>query len=293
MSGRGDPVLDSLIQQALAEDLGSGGDITSQALFDASVSARAVIRSKGEGVLSGTRLIEPLFHVLDRSLLVSVLLPSGSPLAPETRICELSGHLHAILAGERVALNFLQHLSGVATETRRLVSLISHTGAKLLDTRKTTPLLRMLEKEAVVHGGGSNHRFGLFDMILIKDTHVKALGGVDSAVRKAQEHAKRTKTDVRIEVETQTIDEFKTALACGPHRIMLDNMSVSDIAACVKLRDAAGARAELEASGNVNAKTIVAIAETGVDFISAGSVTHSAPALDLHLVIEQVGSGIG
>ncbi len=293
MSGRGDPVLDSLIQQALTEDLGAQGDITSQALFDASDSARAIIRSKGEGVLSGTRLIEPLFHLLDRSLLVSVLLHSGSALAPGTRICELSGPLRAILAGERVALNFLQHLSGVATATRQLVTLISHTRAKLLDTRKTTPLMRMLEKEAVVHGGGSNHRFGLFDMILIKDTHVKALGGVDSAVRKAQDYAKRTKTDVRIEVETQTIDEFKTALSCGPHRIMLDNMSVSDMAGCVKLRDAAGARAELEASGKVNAKTIVAIAETGVDFISAGSITHSAPALDIHLVIERVGNGIG
>ncbi len=286
MSGHRDPVLDSLIRQALTEDLGTRGDLTSQALFDTRESARAVIESKSEGVLSGVRLIEPLVHRLDHALAVNVLLHDGAALAPGTRICELAGSLRAILAGERVALNFLQRLSGVASATRRLAFMIAHTKAKLLDTRKTTPLLRMLEKEAVVHGGGNNHRFGLFDMILIKDTHIKAAGGVGPAVRKAQEYARRTKAGVKIEVETQTIEEFQTALACKPDRIMLDNMSLADMAACVKLRGASGASVELEASGNVNVETIVAIAETGVDFISAGSITHSAPALDIHLVIE-------
>jgi nicotinate-nucleotide pyrophosphorylase (carboxylating) len=286
MSGHGDSVLDSLIRQALAEDLGDRGDLTSQALFDARDNARAVIESKSDGVLSGVRVLEPLFHRLDHMLAVNVLLNDGAALAPGTRICELAGPLRAILAGERVALNFLQRLSGVASAARRLASMIAHTRARLLDTRKTTPLLRMLEKEAVVHGGGNNHRFGLFDMILIKDTHIKAAGGVGPAVRKAQEYKRRTKAGVKIEVETQTIEEFQTALACGPDRIMLDNMSVADMAACVKLRSASGVRVELEASGNVNAETIAAIAETGVDFISAGSITHSAPALDIHLVIE-------
>jgi nicotinate-nucleotide pyrophosphorylase (carboxylating) len=218
---------------------------------------------------------------------VRVLARDGSALETGTRICELSGPVRSILAGERVALNFLQHLSGVATATSRLVRLIAHTRAKLLDTRKTTPLLRFLEKEAVVHGGGAKHRFGLFDMVLIKDTHVKAAGGVQPAVVRAQEYVLANGLPVAIEVETQTMDEFREALECRPQRIMLDNMTIDNMAACVILRDTSGVSVELEASGNVSSDTIVKIAETGVDFISAGSITHSAPALDIHLIIEE------
>jgi nicotinate-nucleotide pyrophosphorylase (carboxylating) len=223
---------------------------------------------------------------LNRSLSVKVLLKNGAPLAAGSRICELSGPVRAILAGERVALNFLQHLSGVATATNTLTRLISHTKAKLLDTRKTTPLLRALEKEAVVHGGGLNHRFGLFDMVLIKDTHVKAAGGVVPAVRNARAFVKKSGRTTKIEVETQSVEEFTDALSCRPYRIMLDNMSIADMAVCVRLVKKSGVHVELEASGNVTADTIVNIAETGVDFISVGSITHSAPALDIHLVIE-------
>lgn len=286
MSLRDKQQLAVLIRRALAEDLGRAGDITSRALFGAKKNGRAAILSKSAGVLSGAQILKPLFYRLSRSLSVKVLLKNGAQLAPGSRICELSGPVRAILAGERVALNFLQHLSGIATAANTLARLISPAKARLLDTRKTTPLLRALEKEAVVHGGGLNHRFGLFDMVLIKDTHVKAAGGIGPAMRKAQAFVKKSGRTMKIEVETQSVREFTEALACRPHRIMLDNMSIADVAACVILRDSSGIRVELEASGNVTADTIVKIAETGVDFISVGSITHSAPALDIHLIIE-------
>ncbi len=275
----------SLLRRALAEDLGAG-DITSQAVFGETVMAAATIRSKEKGVLSGAQLVQPLFYSLDPSLRINLLLESGASLDNGSRICEIAGPIYAILAGERVALNFLQHLSGIATATSNLTAKISHTRARLLDTRKTTPLLRRLEKEAVVHGGGFNHRFGLFDMILIKDTHVKASGSVAAAIRNAQGFAARRGLSVPIEAETQTIAEFEEALACTPQRIMLDNMSVPDMAACVALARSVPQRIELEASGNVSEDTIAAIAETGVDYISVGAITHSAKALDIHLVIE-------
>ena len=286
MSLRDKQQLAALIRRALAEDLGRAGDITSRALFDAKKNGRAVIISKSAGILSGAQVIKPLFGRLSRSVSVTKLLKNGAQLSAGSRICELSGPVRAILAGERVALNFLQHLSGIATAANTLARLISPTKARLLDTRKTTPLLRALEKEAVVHGGGLNHRFGLFDMILIKDTHVKDAGGIGPALRKAQVFVKKSGSRVKIEVETQSVGEFTEALACRPHRIMLDNMSIADMAACVALAKKSGAPVELEASGNVSADTIVAIAETGVDFISVGSITHSAPALDIHLLIE-------
>jgi nicotinate-nucleotide pyrophosphorylase (carboxylating) len=279
----------SLISHALAEDLGAHGvrgDITTAALFDTANTGRAVIKSKQTGILSGMQILEPLFHHLDPALSVEPLLRNGDGLSPDSVICRLQGTVRGILAGERVALNFLQHLSGIATATHALAGLISHTGARLLDTRKTTPLLRLLEKEAVVHGGGQNHRFGLFDMILIKDTHVKAAGGVAPAIKKAKGFVAASGTNVKIEVEIQTMEEFSQALYGGVDRIMLDNMSVADMAACVASARKGGTGVELEASGNVSAQTIVAIAETGVDFISVGAITHSAPALDIHLVIE-------
>ena len=280
------PLFTSLISRALSEDLGLRGDITTQALFDADHPGRAVIKSKQSGVVSGIQLMEPLFHHIDPSLTVGVFARNGDDITPGTRICRLEGRVRSILAGERVALNFLQHLSGIATATRGLAALISHTRAKLLDTRKTTPLLRLVEKEAVVHGGGCNHRFGLFDMILIKDTHVKAAGGVLPAAVKAQEYVRRSGFDVKIEIEIQSLDQFKDALSAGIDRIMLDNMDIQDMAACVALAQKSGSSVETEASGNVSAQTIVAIAETGVDYISVGAITHSAPALDIHLVIE-------
>ena len=275
---------DDFLRRVLAEDLGTAGDITTRAIFPAARTASAIIKSKQSGVLSGAALIAPLFALVDPALQVAVALPDGAPLEHQSVIARLEGPIAAILAGERTILNLLQHLSGVATQTAELVSLIGHTRARLLDTRKTTPLMRLLEKEAVRHGGGSNHRFGLFDMVLIKDTHVKAAGGPGNAVAKVKQSLGPNRR-VAIEVEVQTVAEFQMALREQPDRIMLDNMSTADMHACVALRDSEHAAIELEASGNVSKATIVVIAETGVDFISVGSVTHSVKAIDIHLVI--------
>jgi len=278
-------IYQSLISHALAEDLGDRGDITSNALFNSRDIKSAIIKSKCSGIVSGVQLLEPLFHHIDPSLHVDVCAHNGDRLENGTLICKLDGSVLGILAGERVALNFLQHLSGIATATHDLAEIISHTKARLLDTRKTTPLLRLLEKQAVVHGGGSNHRFGLFDMILIKDTHVKAAGGVIPAVSRALEYVKRFESKVKIEVEIQSVPEFTDALTCNIDRIMLDNMTIADMSACVAQKQKAQSAVELEASGNVSAQTIAAIAETGVDFISVGALTHSVKSLDIHLVI--------
>ena len=209
----------------------------------------------------------------------------GDHLVDGTVICRLKGPVLGILSGERTALNFLQRLSGIATLSARYASAIAHTGAHLLDTRKTTPGLRLLEKAAVRHGGGLNHRIGLYDMVLIKDTHIKRAGGVAAAIRKAMEWRGDHNT-VKIEVEVQSIEECVEALALGPDRIMLDNMCLDDMRRCVEMTRQSGAKIELEASGGITLETIGSVAETGVDFISCGALTHSAPSIDIHLVIE-------
>jgi len=276
--------LSSTLNRALAEDLGNEGDITSEALFAATDRARAMIKSKASGVISGAYLIEPLFSRIDPTMHIELLLRDGDPLLKDAVICRLEGPIRAILSGERIALNFLQRLSGIATLTSRYASAIAHTSALLLDTRKTVPGLRPLEKLAVTHGGGMNHRSGLFDMMLIKDTHVRHAGGVAAALKKvlASRHGS---FHPAIEIEVQSVKEFEEALPLSPDRIMLDNMSIPDIAACVKKKKAAGAAVELEASGSITLDTITEVAHTGVDFISCGAITHSAPALDIHLVI--------
>jgi len=281
------PRLTDLLRIALEEDLGLDGDVTSEAVLDSGAEGDAVIRSKEPGVLAGTAVLDPLFHRLDPALSLRLVAGDGDRLERGTEICRISGALHPILAGERIALNFLQRLSGIATQTARLVSLIKGTRATLLDTRKTTPCLRFLEKEAVRAGGGGNHRFGLHDMILIKDTHARACGGPGRAVQRALRYRddRKDREGLRIEVEVQTEAEFREALREGPDRIMLDNMSPEEMAACVRLRDAKSPGPELEASGNITEATIREVAESGVDFISAGGLTHSVRALDIHLVI--------
>jgi nicotinate-nucleotide pyrophosphorylase (carboxylating) len=277
-------IIDRIIEQALSEDLGAEGDITSRAVFSEDDRAVAVIKSKEEGILSGIYLIESIYKKIDSTLLIDIKSKEGALLKEGTEICHIKGSVQSILAGERTVLNFLQRLSGIATGTAQLVSLIKDTQARLLDTRKTTPMVRILEKKAVLAGGGSNHRFGLFDMILIKDTHVKAAGGPAEAIRRAKEFCKSNPA-VKIEVEIQSVKEFYEAVEAAPDRIMLDNMSLEDMAACVSHIKKAGSNIELEASGNVTFENIRAIAETGVDFISAGSITHSVKALDIHLVL--------
>ncbi len=271
------------LQHALDEDLGTGGDITSQAIFGADDLCRARIASKASGVLSGASLISSLFGLVDNRIACSEVLSDGSRLSAGTVIARLAGPVRGVLAGERVMLNILQRLSGVATMSARMVEAMKPHRATLLDTRKTTPGMRALEKKAVVDGGGSNHRFGLFDMVLIKDTHVKAVGGVGEAIRRVRA-TRPGMPAVKIEAEVQDEEQFHEALAEKPDIIMLDNMSCERIAACVA--EARGSGVLLEASGNVSLETIGAVAATGVDFVSVGSVTHSAPALDIHLVIE-------
>ena len=276
--------LSALIDRALAEDLGKAGDITSRAIFSNDDRAKAVIKSNTSGVLSGVYFLEPLFSRIDTGIAITILLKDGDPLLKDAVICRLEGPVQGILCGERIALNFLQRLSGIATLTARYVSAIAHTGATLLDTRKTIPGLRPLEKRAVVHGGGMNHRQGLYDMILIKDTHVKRAGGVTPALKKAFAGRGGSRPPA-IEVEVQSIAEFEEALVMAPDRIMLDNMTIPDLQACVEKKIASGAAVELEASGSITLESIAAVAETGIDFISCGAITHSAPALDIHLVI--------
>jgi nicotinate-nucleotide pyrophosphorylase (carboxylating) len=277
-------LIDELLKQALAEDLGAEGDITSQAICAPDRTAAASIIAKAPGVLSGGILLAPLFARVDPSVAVSVAAPDGSRLAEGTVVARLEGPIRAILAGERTALNLLQHLSGIATLSSRMVAAIGPAKTRLLDTRKTTPLLRALEKKAVRDGGGHNHRFGLFDMVLIKHTHVTAAGGVAAAIR-AVRAARSGHPCLAIEAEVGSVAEFREALTERPDRIMLDNMNLADMRECVALARRSGASVELEASGNVTMDTVRAVAETGVDFISCGSITHSAPALDMHLVI--------
>ncbi len=279
--------LETIIDLALEEDLGPGGDVTSLAVLEKQMRGEAVIRSKEAGILSGGYLLSPLFRRIDPDLDVKVLLDEGDLLEPGSEICRISGALAPILAGERTALNFLQRLSGIATRTAHLVSLVRGTRAVLLDTRKTTPGLRALEKRAVLAGGGRNHRFGLYDMILIKDTHVTACGGPGKAVHKALEfrNSREEPGELRIEVEVRTTAEFREALAAGPDRIMLDNMRPDVMAGCAQYRDEKAPGVEIEASGNITEETIRKVAETGVDFISSGGLTHSVKALDIHLVI--------
>ncbi len=280
--------LSDVIQRALREDLGDCGDVTSASIFEPSDKARAVIRAKSPGVVAGTFLLRPLFRAVDPRVRVSGVINDGTRVEAGDEVCRVSGPIQAILSGERIALNFLQRLSGIATATNILCSKISHTGTVLLDTRKTTPCLRPLERAAVLAGGGANHRFGLFDLILIKDTHVKAAGGVTAALKAAISSNRHRKRKVRVEVEVQSVEECAEAIALNPDVIMLDNMTTPSIKKCVALAQAAGGGTKLEASGNVTGRTIRKIAETGVDYISVGSITHSAPSMDIHLVISDM-----
>jgi nicotinate-nucleotide pyrophosphorylase (carboxylating) len=280
----------NILENALTEDLGTAGDITSLAIFSDDDAGRAQIRAKQTGVLSGVTLIAPLFEIVDARLSAStpakaeLCCRDGDKLEPGSVICNISGSVKSILSGERTILNLLQRLSGIATAASVMCGVLRDTSTRLLDTRKTTPGLRSLEKAAVRHGGGDNHRFGLYDMILIKDTHVKRAGGIKPALTKALAWRGEKKSP-HIEIEVQSIEEFMEALPLGPDRIMLDNMSLDEIESCVKKRDTSPKNITLEASGGISLAALPAIAATGVDFISSGAITHSAPALDIHLVM--------
>ncbi len=270
--------IEAQIERALAEDLG-GCDWTTSALIPPSQQTRCAILAQAEGILCGIEIAKCVFTRLDPTIRFLSALEDGAPLTPNACVLELEGNTRAILMGERTALNFLQHLSGIATHTHRFVKAIEGTGAQIVDTRKTTPGLRLLEKYAVRVGGGRNHRVGLYDGILIKDNHLIALrGDIAEAVRRARAYAPHT---LMVEVECTTIEQVHQALSAGADVLLLDNMPLETLREAVRL--AKGRVRYLEASGGVSLQTVRAIAETGVDFISVGQITHSAPILPMHL----------
>jgi nicotinate-nucleotide pyrophosphorylase (carboxylating) len=272
----GDPELE-LVARALAEDLGDG-DVTSAATVDENARARAVIALKEAGVVYGLRVAELAFRALDPAMGAQRHVPEGAWVDPGP-VLELTGRARAFLGAERTALNFLQRLSGIATLTARCARAVEGTGARVLDTRKTTPGMRALEKAAVRAGGGANHRAGLYDAILIKENHVALAGGVGEAVRRARAAA----PELAVEIECRSMADVDAALAAGAPRLLLDNMTPRDLRAVV---EHVGGRATLEASGGVTVDNVRAIAATGVEFVSIGALTHSAPALDLSLIME-------
>lgn len=272
--------LDRLIDAAVGEDVGDG-DHTTLAAIPAEAKNKAKLTAKEKGVIAGIYVAGKVFAHIDPGLKLDVLLPDGSAVNPGDTIFTVSGSARSILTAERLALNFMQRMSGIASYTQKLNELIAGSNAKLLDTRKTTPGMRMLEKWAVKIGGGENHRFGLFDMILLKDNHIDFAGGIANAIAAARKYLRDHNKNLKIEVETRNIDEVRQALdAGGVDVIMLDNMSPAEIKKAVDI--IAGA-CKTEASGNVTERNIREIAFCGVDYISVGALTHSVKSLDLSL----------
>jgi nicotinate-nucleotide pyrophosphorylase (carboxylating) len=274
-----DHTLQDLIARALQEDLGPG-DITSESTIPPDSVSTAVMLAKQDLVLAGIEVARAVFHYLDPGIQFTAFVKDGDGVNAGTEIVKLSGNTRALLAGERVALNLLQHLSGIATVTAQYVERLKGLKAEVLDTRKTLPGLRQLEKYAVRAAGGRNHRFGLYDGVLIKDNHIKASGGITKAVEGARKSAHHL---LKIEVETKTLDEVREAVAAQADIIMLDNMPIDMMREAVRL---VAGRALVEASGNITRESIRAVAETGVDIISSGSLTHSAPAADISMKIK-------
>lgn len=265
------------VQRALDEDLQSSGDITSRALIPPDSRGRASIVLREEGVVAGLPLASMVFRLLDNKVNFQPLVSDGDLLPAGSEIAVVGGPVLAILEGERTALNFLQRLSGIATLTNEYVSRAAPRGVEILDTRKTTPGLRPLEKYAVRAGGGKNHRLGLYDAVLIKDNHIAAVGGVGKAVERARE---AVGDEQQVEVEVESLDGLEEAIAAGADIVMLDNMSVEETRQAV---EAVGGRVKLETSGGITLENLEAFAATGVDYISVGALTHSAPALDIAL----------
>lgn len=272
-------LLKELIRNAINEDSGYG-DITSEAIFDKDFEISGMFIAKADGIIAGLPVVSAVFEEVDPRIVCSPLVTDGTPVSYGMKIATVKGPVKPILAAERIALNFLQRLSGIATYTATLVNLIKDYPAKIVDTRKTTPGLRMLEKYAVRQGGGHNHRFNLSDAVLIKDNHIAACGSITEAIERCRAYIPHT---MRIEVEVENEAQVREALAAKADIIMLDNMSSAEMKRMVELING---QAIVEASGNVNEKTVVEIAATGVDIISVGSLTHSVRALDISLKFE-------
>jgi nicotinate-nucleotide pyrophosphorylase (carboxylating) len=273
-------LVDDLARAALREDLGRAGDLTTDAIVPADARGEARVVAREAGVVSGVFVVERVFAVLDPQVTVRVAVADGGRVEPGTIVATIAGPLRSILTGERTALNLISRLSGIATATSRLVEAAAGTRATIVDTRKTTPGLRALEKAAVRDGGGANHRFGLDDAILIKDNHVAIAGGITAAIEAARRHAGHL---VKIEIEVDTLAQLDEALAARADIVLLDNFTPEQLREAVTRT---AGRALLEASGRIDATTVRAIAETGVDLISSGALTHSARILDLGLDID-------
>lgn len=271
--------MDILLWLAVQEDLGHA-DVTTEAVVDDGKTGGAVVIGRQSFVLSGTWPFRRVFELLDPRVTVEELAREGDFVRADIPVFRLEGPVRSLLTGERTALNFVQRLSGIATFTRRMVEQLKGTTCRLLDTRKTTPLWRSFEKAAVRHGGAFNHRFGLYDGVLIKDNHLAAVGGIAEAVRAARERAPHT---LKIEVEVEDLDGLREAVAAGADVVLLDNFSLDMLREAVKINRG---HTLLEASGGVNIETVQAIARTGVDFISCGALTHSAGAIDLSMEFE-------
>jgi len=266
--------IDELLRLALLEDIGSG-DATTLAVTPAELEGSAVVFGREPFVLSGSKPFRRIFELFDPLIRVECLFADGDRIAPNVPVFGIKGRVRTMLTCERTALNFAQRLCGIATLTRKMADAIAGTGCRLLDTRKTTPLWRSLEKEAVRHGGGKNHRFGLADGILIKDNHIAAVGSTKEAIRRAREGAPHT---LRIEVEVENLDQLEEAIGAGADIVLLDNFTPD------MLKEAAAigkGRVTMEASGGVNLETVRTIAQSGVDFVSCGAITHSAGSIDL------------
>ena len=270
-----------LIDLAIAEDRGAG-DWTTRWTVPARMRVQARIIAKAEGVIAGLAIAQSVFLRLDPRVDFDTAIDDGARVHPGDLVCTIRGPGRAVLTGERVALNFLQRLSGVATLTRKFVDAIEGTGARILDTRKTTPGWRLLEKAAVRAGGGTNHRAGLYDMVMLKENHIAIAGGIAEAVARVRD---QNRAGLPIEVEVRDLAELEQALGAGVERILLDNMSLDMMRAAVKRTRRKADRPLLEASGNMSLERVRAVAETGVDLISVGALTHSAPALDLSLQV--------
>lgn len=272
--------IDEIIRLTLEEDIGPG-DHTSLSTIPAHKTGKSQLLVKEEGILAGVGIAEKVFHTLDPFLVFETTIPDGSVVKPGDIAFYVSGSSRSILTGERPALNFMQRMSGIATTTRRLVKLLEGTRARILDTRKTTPLLRELEKMAVRLGGGENHRMGLYDMIMIKDNHVDFAGGIREAIDAVQDYIKIKALRLKVEIEVRNFKELDEVLSIGKvDRIMLDNFSPDSLAKAVRLIDG---RFETEASGGITTDNIRKYAETGVDYISVGALTHHIKSLDMSL----------
>ena len=272
-------LVEDAVARALREDFGDAGDITTNATIPANATTTAKINARAEGVIAGVDAALAAFRLVDPTIELEVLADDGARVKKGDGVLAIKGPARGVLSAERVALNFLGHLSGVATATAALVDAVNGTNAKIACTRKTTPGLRSFEKHAVRCGGGANHRFGLYDAVMIKDNHIAAAGGIAPALERARGAVGHT---VTIEIEVDTLEQLEAALSAdaAPDIVLLDNMTTDMLRRAVEINNA---RATLEASGNVTVKTVRAIAETGVDVISSGWITHSAPSLDLGL----------